>query len=88
MIRDYNLWSSITNPKIAGIGYGKIEDGAQASRVVFYPRRVIDRATFEDSKQYPEGIEHVIVEGQLAARYGEPYLPRHGTAVRRTEHTP
>lgn len=32
MIRDYNLWSSITNPKIAGIGYGKIEDGFDGIR--------------------------------------------------------
>ena len=32
MIRDYSLWSSITNPKIAGIGYGKIEDGFDGIR--------------------------------------------------------
>ena len=44
--------------------YGRVEQGAQANLVVFDPRTVIDRATFEDSKQFPVGIEHVIVEGQ------------------------
>jgi N-acyl-D-amino-acid deacylase len=51
--------------------YGRVEQGAQANLVVFDPQAVIDRATFEDSKQFPEGIEHVIVEGELMIRYGE-----------------
>ena len=38
---------------------------------MFDPKTVIDRATFEDSKQYPVGIERVIVEGQLVIEYGE-----------------
>ncbi len=49
-------------------GYGRVEAGARANLVVFDPHRVIDRATFEDSKQYPAGIEYVIVEGELAVR--------------------
>ncbi len=63
-------------------GYGKIECGAQANIVVFSPYQIIDRATFEDSRQYPKGIEHVVVEGELAVRYGESYLPGHGRAVK------
>jgi N-acyl-D-aspartate/D-glutamate deacylase len=51
--------------------YGRVEQGAQANLVVFDPQTVIDRATFEDSKQYPEGIEHVIVEGELMISDGE-----------------
>jgi len=51
--------------------YGRIEQGAQANLVVFDPQTVIDRATFEDSKQFPGGIEHVIVEGELMIRNGE-----------------
>lgn len=46
--------------------YGKIESGMQANLVVFDPNEVIDCATFENSKQYPKGIRHVIVEGQPA----------------------
>lgn len=62
--------------------YGRIEDGAQANLVIFNPHQVIDRATFADSRQYPEGIEHVIVEGELAVRYGEMYLPGQGRSVK------
>ncbi len=62
--------------------YGRVEAVAQANLVVFDPQRVIDRATFEDSKQYPEGIEHVIVEGELAVRYGEQTEMGSGVAVK------
>ena len=66
-------------------GYGLIEQGAQANLVVFDPQRVIDRATFEDSKQYPVGIEHVIVEGQTMIEYGEQHGPGSGVVVRAQE---
>ncbi len=62
--------------------YGRIEDGAQANLVVFDPQNVIDRATFEDSKQHPIGIEHVIVEGEPVIRYGEQYFTGVGIAVK------
>ena len=62
--------------------YGRVEQGAQANLVVFDPQSVIDRATFENSKQFPVGIEHVIVEGELVIRYGESYLTGAGIAVR------
>lgn len=64
-------------------GYGLIREGMKANLVVFDPQTVLDRATFEDSKQYPVGIHHVIVEGQPVIRYGEEYMPGSGIAVRR-----
>jgi N-acyl-D-amino-acid deacylase len=63
-------------------GYGKIEAGARANLVVFDPERVIDRATFEDSMQYPVGIESVIVEGKLTVRDGK-VDPGSGVAVKK-----
>ncbi len=65
-------------------GYGRIEQGARANVVVFDPQTVIDRATFDDSKQYPVGIEHVIVEGGLMITFGEQRTPgtRGGGQVR------
>ncbi len=67
-------------------GYGRIEVGARANLVVFDPERVIDRATFDDSKQYPAGIEYVIVEGETAIRGEIQREPGSGVAVRfRTE---
>jgi len=62
--------------------FGKIEDGARANLVVFDPQRVNDQATFQNSQQYPVGIEHVIVEGQTAVRYGESYNSGSGVAVK------
>jgi N-acyl-D-amino-acid deacylase len=50
--------------------HGRIKDGARANIVVFDPCRIIDRATFKNSQQYPEGIERVIVGGRLAV-WGE-----------------
>lgn len=62
-------------------GYGRVEVDAIANLVVFDPERVIDRATFEDSKQYPAGIEHVIVQGQVAIK-GDAQYEGSGIAVR------
>jgi N-acyl-D-amino-acid deacylase len=63
-------------------GYGRIEAGARANLVVFDAERVIDRATFENSKQYPIGIEHVIVEGKRMIEGGEQHEPGSGITVK------
>jgi N-acyl-D-amino-acid deacylase len=63
-------------------GYGRIEAGARANVVIFDPARVIDRATFADSKQYPLGIEYVIVGGQLTIRGKSQLEFGSGVAVR------
>jgi N-acyl-D-amino-acid deacylase len=63
--------------------HGVIVEGRRANLVVFDPERVIDRATFADSRQYPEGISHVIVGGQPVIRCGESYIEGSGTAIRR-----
>ncbi len=93
-VREQNLISlSDAIRKMSGLAaetfqlryHGKIQDGFQANLVVFDPQQVIDRATFEDSKQFPQGIEHVIVEGVPAIRYGESYSPGFGKAVRRSQ---
>jgi N-acyl-D-amino-acid deacylase len=67
--------------------YGRIEPGSQANLVVFDAQTVIDRATFEESKQFPEGIEHVIVEGQPVIEYGELCGSGSGVVVRSLQTT-
>jgi N-acyl-D-amino-acid deacylase len=62
--------------------YGRIEDGARANLVVFDPREVIDQATFDDPKQYPLGIEHVIVGGEPAVWRGKQMDWTRGVAVK------
>ena len=49
---------------------GLLRSGYWADVVVFDPERVIDRATFEAPKQYPEGIEHVLVNGTVVLENG------------------
>jgi N-acyl-D-amino-acid deacylase len=42
---------------------GRLADGFVADVVVFDPRRVRALATYDEPRQFPEGIEHVIVAG-------------------------
>lgn len=50
---------------------GFLREGMYADITVFDPQRVIDRATFEVPNQYPEGIEYVIVNGQISVDQGK-----------------
>jgi len=52
------------------VGRGRIEAGYWADLVLFDPERVIDRATYEDPKQEPDGIGAVVVNGEVAYRDG------------------
>jgi dihydroorotase/N-acyl-D-amino-acid deacylase len=49
---------------------GVLRAGAYADITVFDPARVRDLATFEQPNQYPEGIEYVVVNGQLEVDAG------------------
>ena len=42
----------------------------KADLVLFDPERVAARATFADPKQYPEGIDYVIVNGVMVIDNG------------------
>ena len=50
---------------------GIVRPGARADLVVFDARRVTDRATYEDPHRYPDGIEHVVVNGRFVVKNGE-----------------
>lgn len=49
---------------------GLLREGYWADVVVFDPDRVGDKATFEDPKQYPEGIAYVLVNGTMVLENG------------------
>jgi N-acyl-D-amino-acid deacylase len=50
---------------------GFLREGMFADITVFDPKSVIDRATFEVSNQYPQGIQYVVVNGQISVDEGK-----------------
>ena len=62
---------------------GVLREGAHADLVLFDPRRIIDRGTFEDPHRKPEGIEAVYVNGVKAISGGLPTGARAGRVLRR-----
>ncbi|HYK97502.1 MAG TPA: D-aminoacylase [Candidatus Acidoferrales bacterium] len=61
---------------------GEIRIGAWGDLVVFDPARVRDVATYDDPHRYPDGIEHVLVNGAFAIESGETTNERPGRFLR------
>lgn len=49
---------------------GRIAEGMYADLVLFDPDAIADRATYDDPKQEPQGIELVVVNGAIAYEHG------------------
>ena len=65
--------------KIAG--RGQLKPGFAADVTIFNQDTVIDKGTFTDPVQYPEGIEYVIVNGRIAVAKGKYTEQRHGRVL-------
>jgi N-acyl-D-amino-acid deacylase len=50
---------------------GVLREGHAADVTVFDPAAIIERSTFEDPHQYPDGVETVIVNGAVVIDQGE-----------------
>jgi N-acyl-D-aspartate/D-glutamate deacylase len=61
---------------------GLLRPGNYADITLFDSERVIDRATYTDPFQYSEGIEYVIVNGQIVLDQGKHTGARPGRALR------
>jgi dihydroorotase/N-acyl-D-amino-acid deacylase len=61
---------------------GVVRPGAFADLVVFDPATIRDRATFENPRQYAEGVRYVAVNGQLVVDGGQLTSARPGRALR------
>ncbi|BFJ84980.1 D-aminoacylase [Ruthenibacterium sp. CLA-JM-H11] len=62
---------------------GLIREGMRADITVFDPETVIDRGTFTDPIQFPDGIAYVIVNGALAVDHGRHTGALNGQVIRR-----
>ena len=61
---------------------GLLREGFYADLAIFDPKEVLDRATFEAPNQYPEGINYVIVNGQVSVDAGKRTPALAGRALR------
>lgn len=62
---------------------GLVREGMWADLVVFDPETVIDKATFTDPHRFPEGIHHVLVNGEVAVEDKQQTKNMPGTVLRR-----
>jgi len=62
---------------------GLLKPGFKADITVFNPDTIIDKATFTDPHQYPEGIVHVVVNGGIAIEDGSLTKQRFGVTLRK-----
>jgi N-acyl-D-aspartate/D-glutamate deacylase len=52
---------------------GVLAAGKAADITIFDAATVGDKATFDAPHQYPEGIDYVIVNGQVVVEHGQQY---------------
>ena len=68
------MLKKITSVPAKNFGFalrGALQRDYFADIVIFDEKRVIDKATFKDPHQYPEGINYVIVNGQVVINNSE-----------------
>jgi N-acyl-D-aspartate/D-glutamate deacylase len=75
--------TSLSAAKLGIQDRGLLRPGNWADVTLFDPERVIDRATYEEPFQYSDGIEYVIVNGQVVLEKGKHTGARPGRALRR-----
>jgi N-acyl-D-amino-acid deacylase len=51
---------------------GRLQPGYGADVVIFDPATVADRATWDEARLEPTGIDYVLVNGQVAIKHGKP----------------
>src|SRR5690606_34802211 len=62
-------------------GRGTVSAGAYADLVVFDPATIIDRATYDDPKQFSAGVDMVFVNGRKSWETGATVADRAGRLV-------
>ena len=60
---------------------GQLREGYWGDIVIFDPDRVADTATYENPKQYPKGIDYVLVNGAVVIDNGQHTAARPGKVV-------
>jgi len=61
---------------------GLIAEQYDADVVIFDPKTVMDTSTYESPRSFPDGIDWVIVNGNIVVKNGEHTGERHGKTIR------
>jgi N-acyl-D-amino-acid deacylase len=61
---------------------GLLREGGWADVLIFDPERIAERADFDEPYRYPEGVEWVLVSGEVAVAEGELQDRRAGKVLR------
>jgi len=64
-------------------GKGSLKVGSDADITIFNLNTIRDRATYQESRIPPEGIEYVVINGQVALKHGEILNSRLGRSIRK-----
>lgn len=64
---------------------GLIKEGYVADLTIFDPEKIVDKSTFTDPHQYPEGIPYVLIGGKLAVDNGVFLKAGIGQVIRKTK---
>ncbi len=62
---------------------GLVKEGSMADLVVFDPQTIIDKATYAEPKQFPVGIDYVLVNGEVVVANGKHTGALPGRALQR-----
>ncbi len=65
------------------VNRGELREGNFADITIFNPETVIDKGTYTDPVQYPEGIEYVMINGKLTVAEGRHTSNRSGVVLRK-----
>lgn len=65
---------------------GIIREGMWADLVIFDPDTIIDRATYTDPHQYPDGIHYVIINGEIVVKDKQHTTVKPGKILRKNSH--
>jgi N-acyl-D-amino-acid deacylase len=74
--------TSATARRIGAVDRGIARPGLAADLVVFDPNTLRDTATYDNPRSYPEGVQHVTVNGTLVVENGETTGATPGRALR------
>jgi N-acyl-D-aspartate/D-glutamate deacylase len=74
--------TSLNANKIGIVDRGLLAAGKLADITVFSPEQLIDKSTYQDPFHYSQGIEWVIVNGQIVFEQGHPTGAKPGRALR------